>query len=53
MNIDLKKEEIEIIKELVSIERKQLSSLNFSATKEEVDKIRILAPLEFKLKNYE
>tara|TARA_R110000803_G_scaffold16197_3_gene44438 strand:- start:690 stop:860 length:171 start_codon:yes stop_codon:yes gene_type:complete len=49
-NLELTKEELDVIKGLVEKERVYLGSLNFGATDKELADLRIIAPLNFKVK---
>ena len=50
MKLELTIQELELIKELVQDKRKQLGTLNFDATNKELEDLRTIAPLNYKLK---
>jgi len=50
IKLELNKDELEILKELVKDKREQLGKLNFDATNKELQELRIIAPLNYKLK---
>lgn len=50
MNLELTKEELIIIKRLVKEERVQLGALNFESTTKEYEDLKVIAPLNYKLK---
>lgn len=50
IKLELTKEELDILKELVKDKREDLGKLNFDASNKELKQLRTIAPLNFKLK---
>ena len=50
MKLELTKEEAQILQELVKNKREDLGKLNFDATNKELNQLRTIAPLNYKIK---
>jgi hypothetical protein len=50
MKLELTKQEAQILKKLVEQEREYLGTLNFDATDNELNDLRTIAPLNYKIK---